>query len=218
MSASTGGTPRLGLHRSRSSAGRDGTAPQPPRRARVRLAAGASAVALAVALALVPLPGARLEAGFLVGLGAIGVALTAVSAWRFPGVTPVAVATLVAEYGLSLYHRGGVFDGRAPLFAAGYLLLAELAGWAREANPLVRDEVPVLAGYLALLGATTALATALGALVLAAAALPLTGAVARLALGLLAAVTAIAIAAALAAWHAARAASQANDNGRTDQG
>jgi len=172
-------------------------------------------VALALALALVPLVGARVAAGPLLGLGAAGVALAAVAAWRFTGVAPVAVAVLVAEYGLSLYHRqgGGPFDGRAPLFAAGYLLLAELANWSREANPLVRDETPVLAARLALLGATTALAAALGALVLVTAELPLVGAVARLALGLLAAVTAIAVAAALAAWHAARGPADRNGNG-----
>jgi len=171
---------------------------------RVRLVVWGGVVALAVVLALVPLAGARVPAGPLVGLGVAGVVLVAVAAWWFAGVVPVAVAVLVAEYGLSLWHRGGSFDGRAPLFAAGYLLLAEAANWSREASPLVRDEVPVLAARLALLGVTTMLALALGALVLITAALPLSGAVARLALGLLAAVTAIAIAAVLAAWHAAR--------------
>jgi hypothetical protein len=179
--------------------------------ARTRLGAAAGAVTLAVMLAVAPLAGARLAAGPLLGLGVAGVLLVA-AAWRHAGLATAAVVVLVAEYGVSLYGRGGPFDGRAPLFAAGYLLLAELASWSREAHPLVRDELPLLAARIAVLGATGVLSLALAALVLLAAALPLTGAVARLALGLLGAVGAVAVAAALATGRARRATDPGDDH------
>ena len=108
------------------------------------------------------------------------------------------MGVLVAEYAVSLYQRSGPVDARAPLFAAGYLLLAELAHWAAEAHGLVRDERAVLVHRGAVLAVATLATTALGALVLLAAGLPLAGPVVRLALGVAAATVTLALIASLA--------------------
>ncbi|HZD74653.1 MAG TPA: hypothetical protein VE776_12360, partial [Actinomycetota bacterium] len=72
-----------------------------------------------------------------------------------------------------------------------------LASWSVESHPLVRDDRAVLGFRLAVLGVVALAAVALGALVLLAAELPLAGPVARLALGVLAASTVLALIAAL---------------------
>jgi hypothetical protein len=150
-----------------------------------------------MACALAPLADTRVPRVPLAWLGAIGVLLAAAAAWRSAAVVPTAVGVLVAEYVLSLYHRPGPVDARAPLFAAGYLLLAELAYWSTEVSGLVRDERAVLGERLTVLAALAFGAMALGALVLLAAALPIAGPLARLALGITAATITIALIASL---------------------
>jgi membrane protein YdbS with pleckstrin-like domain len=88
-------------------------------------------------------------------------------------------------------------DARAPLFAAGYLLLAELAHWSGEAHRQVRDERAVLTHRIAVLALLVLAAVALGALILFAAGLPLAGPLARLALGVTAATITLALIATL---------------------
>jgi hypothetical protein len=158
-------------------------------------------VALATACALAPLADTGVPRVPLAWLGAIGVLLAAAAAWRSAALVPTAVGVLVAEYVLSLYHRPGPVDARAPLFAAGYLLLAELAYWSTEASGLVRDERAVLGERLTVLAALALGAMALGALVLLAAALPIAGPVARLALGITAAIVTVALIASLTRGH-----------------
>jgi hypothetical protein len=170
---------------------------QAPRRAHTRLGSGVATVALAAALALAPLASTTLPRTLLAWLGAVAVLLAAGAAWRYVSLAGVAVAILAAEYGLSLYHQRGPVDARAPLFAAGLLLLVELASWSAESHPLVRDDRAVLGFRLAVLGVVALAAVALGALVLLAAELPLAGPVARLALGVLAASTVLGLIATL---------------------
>jgi hypothetical protein len=167
---------------------------QAPGRANTRLAAGAGTVALAVALALAPLAATRAPRAPLAWLGAIAVLLAAAAAWRIVPLAGVAVAILAAEYGLSLYHQPGPVDTRAPLFAAGLLLLVELAYWsAGESHRLMRDRRDVIGFRLAVLAVLALAAVTLGALVLLAAELPLAGPVARLTLGVAAASTVLAL-------------------------
>jgi hypothetical protein len=166
-------------------------------RSRARLGAAAATVAVAVVMALAPLADTRAPRAPLAWLGALGVLLAAGAAWRWASLIPGAVAVLVAEYVISLYQRAGPVDARAPLFAAGYLLLAELAHWATEAHRLVRDDRGVLSHRVAVLAALILGTMGLGALILLAADLPLAGPVARLALGVLAATVTLALIASL---------------------
>src|SRR6266542_43924 len=164
-----------------------------PDRSRTRVGVAAATVALAVALALAPLADTRVPRTPLAWLGALGVLLAAGAAWRWPALVPSAVVVLAAQYAVSLYHRAGPVDARAPLFAAGYLLLAELAHWSTEAHRLERA---VLGHRIAVLTVLTLGAMALGALILLAAGLPLAGPIARLALGVTAATITLALIAA----------------------
>jgi hypothetical protein len=166
-------------------------------RSRTRVGAAVAAVAVALACALAPLADTPVSRAPLAWLGAFGVLLSAGAAWRWAALVPTAVGLLVTEYAVSLYHRGGPVDPRAPLFAAGYLLLAELAHWSTEAHPLVRDEPAVIGHRLAVLALLALATVTLGALVLLAAGLPLAGPLARLALGVVAAITTLALIATL---------------------
>jgi hypothetical protein len=166
---------------------------QAPDRARTRLGLGAATVALATVLALAPLASTRVARTPLAWLGALAVLLAAGAAWRFVSLAGAAVAILAVEYGLSLYHQPGPLDARAPLFAAGLLLLLELAYWSAESHRLVRDDHAVLGFRLAVLAVVALAAVALGAVVLLAAELPLAGPVARLGLGVAAASTVLSL-------------------------
>jgi hypothetical protein len=166
-------------------------------RARTRLGSGLATVALAAALALAPLASTRAPRTPLAWLGAVAVLLAAGAAWRFVSLAGMAAAILAIEYGLSLYHQRGPVDARAPLFAAGLLLLVELAYWSAESHRLVRDGRAVIGFRLTVLAMVALGAVALGALILLAAELPLAGPVARLALGVVAASTVLALIAAL---------------------
>jgi hypothetical protein len=155
-----------------------------PRRARTRLACGLAATAVAAALALAPLaavPGGPRRA--LAWLAGLGLALAAAAAWRFWSLLGPALVVLLATHTIVWVGRGDRVDAAAPLVGAGLLLYAELAGWAREARPRVRDERPVLATRAVVVAASALAAVALGVLVLLAAAVPAGGGLARLAVG-----------------------------------
>jgi hypothetical protein len=174
------------------------------RRARTRLACGLAAAAVAAVLAAAPALLADVLGPALAWLGGVALLAALAGAWRFPALVPVALGLLVAEFGASTYERGGPVDGRAPLFAAGLLLYAELAGWAHESRGLVRDERPVLLARAGALAASVAGALGLGALVLLAAAVPAGGGLARLAVGVAAATLALALVGGLARRTATR--------------
>jgi hypothetical protein len=155
-----------------------------PRRARTRLACGLAATAVAAALALAPLAAVsgRLRDA-LAWLAGIGLVLAAAAALRAGSLLAPALIVLLAEYTIVLVSRGDRVDAAAPLVGAGLLLYAELASWAREARPRVRDERRILSIRSIVLAASTLAALALGVLVLLAAALPTGGGLARLAVG-----------------------------------
>jgi hypothetical protein len=158
-----------------------------PRRARTRLACGLAAAAVAAVLAVAPLAaveGALRDA--LAWLAGLGLVLAALAALRLPSLLAPALVVLLAEYTIVLVSRGDRVDAAAPLVGAGLFLFAELATWAGEARPRVRDERPVLTTRAIVVAASTLAALGLGVLVLLAAALPAGDGLTRLAVGVLA--------------------------------
>jgi hypothetical protein len=170
-----------------------------PGRARTRLACGLAATAVAAALALAPLAavGGTLRQA-LAWLAGLGLLLAAAAALRLASLLAPALVVLLAEYTLVLVGRGGRVHAAAPLVGAGLLLYAELASWAREARPRVRDERPVLTARATMVAASALAALGLGVLVLLAAAVPAGGGLARLAVGVVAATATLALVALVA--------------------
>jgi len=123
---------------------------------------------------------------------ALGLAL------RAPTAVAWSLLLLGAEYGAWLAGRGAEVDTRAPLYAAGLLLTAELAfdGLERSA---VRPESEVVARRSLQLAGLALAAITVAAAVLAAATIPVRGSVALTALGVLAATLVLVLVARLAA-------------------
>ena len=124
-------------------------------------------------------------------LGAAGIvavaALAAALAVRLPGLIAPALVVLGAEYAALFVLREATVDVRAPLYGAGFLIVAELSFAAVELRAGTPD--PGLLPRRA--AALTALALGgivLGAVVLAAASVPLHGGIALEAVGVGAAV------------------------------
>jgi len=171
----------------------------PARPDRTRLACRAAAVAVAGALALVPL--AQLDGPLraaLAWLAALGLLLAAGAVWRLPSLLGPALVVLLAEHAVVLLDRGDRVDAAAPLVGAGLLLYAELACWAQEARPAVRDEPAVTRTRVAVLAASLAGALALGAVLLLAAGLPGGDGLTRLAVGVVAATLSLGLVASVA--------------------
>jgi hypothetical protein len=171
----------------------------PARPDRTRLACRVAAVAVAAALALVPL--AQVDGPLraaLAWLAAVGLLLAAGAAWPLPSLLGPALVALLAEHAVVVLGRGDRVDAAAPLVGAGVLLYAELACWAQEARPAVRDESAVTRTRVAVLAASLAGALALGALVLLATGLPAGGGLTRLAVGVVAATLTLGLVAAVA--------------------
>jgi hypothetical protein len=171
----------------------------PARPDRTRLACRVAAVAVAAALALVPL--AQVDGPLraaLAWLAAVGLLLAAGAAWPLPSLLGPALVVLLAEHAVLVLGRGDRVDAAAPLVGAGVLLYAELACWAQEARPAVRDEPAVTRVRVAVLAASLAGALGLGALVLLATGLPAGGGLTRLAVGVVAATLTLGLVAAVA--------------------
>jgi hypothetical protein len=171
----------------------------PARPDRTRLACRVAAVAVAAALALVPL--AQVDGPLraaLAWLAAVGLLLAAGAAWPLPSLLGPALVVLLAEHVVVVLGRGDRVDAAAPLVGAGVLLYAELACWAQEARPAVRDEPAVTRSRVAVLAASLAGALGLGALVLLATGLPAGGGLTRLAVGVVAATLTLGLVAAVA--------------------
>jgi len=171
----------------------------PARPDRTRLACRAAAVAVAGALALVPL--AQVDGPLRAALGwlaALGLLLAAGAVWPLPPLLGPALVVLLAEHAVVLLGRGDRVDAAAPLVGAGLLLYAELACWAQEARPAVRDEPAVTRARVAVLAASVAGALGLGAVLLLAAGLPGGDGLTRLAVGVVAATLSLGLVAAVA--------------------
>jgi hypothetical protein len=160
-----------------------------PRRARTRVACGLAATVVAAGLALAPLAAVTGPLRqVLAWVAAVALVLAAGAALRLPSLLTPALVVLLAEHTVVLLRRGDRVDAAAPLVAAGLLLYAELASWAGEARPQVRDDRSVLAARAVTLTVTTLVALGLGAAILLAAAIPAAGGgLARLAVGVVAA-------------------------------
>jgi hypothetical protein len=177
----------------------------PARPDRTRLACRAAALAVAGALALHPL--ARVDGPLraaLAWLAALGLLLAAGAAWPLPSLLGPALVTLLAEHAVVLLDGGDQIDAGAPLVGAGLLLYAELACWAQEARPAVRDEPAVGRVRVEVLAACVAAALGLGAVLLLAAAVPGGDGLSRLAVGVAAAILSLGLVAAVARRTATR--------------
>jgi hypothetical protein len=172
----------------------------PARPDRTRLACRAAAVAVAGALALVPL--AQVDGPLRVALAwlaALGLLLAAGAVWPpLRWLLGPALVVLLAEHAVVLLGRGDRIDAAAPLVGAGLLVYAELACWAQEARPAVRDEPAVTRARVAVLAASVAGALGLGAVLLLAAGLPGGDGLTRLAVGVVAATLSLGLVAAVA--------------------
>jgi hypothetical protein len=177
----------------------------PARPDRTRLACRAAAVAVAGVLALVPL--ARVDGPLreaLAWLAALGLLLAAGAAWPLPSLLGPALVALLAEHAVVLLDSGDRVDAAAPLVGAGLLLYAELACWAQEARPAVRDEPAVPRVRVVVLAASVTGALGLGAVLLLAAGLPGGDGLSRLAVGVVAATLSLALLAGVARRTATR--------------
>jgi hypothetical protein len=145
-------------------------------------------VVLAVVLAAAA---ARSEPALLaVGGAAVFLLLVGLSLGRSAAV-PWAIAGLGVAYAATL--SGDELDGRVPLYAAGLLVTAELAYWALRLRHGARDEPGMaLRRVIGLLIAAVAALVA-GTLLVAVGQVPLRGGLAVEAIGLAAAIGALAI-------------------------
>jgi hypothetical protein len=115
---------------------------------------------------------------------------------RLPAAIPAAVLVLGAEYAAMLAVEGGILDTRAPALAATLFATAELGYWSLELRDAVADEAGAYARRLGLLSGLTLGALALGELLLVLVDLGERGGIAIEAIGVAAAVGALAIVAA----------------------
>lgn len=122
---------------------------------------------------------------------ALGLALR----WRAP--VGLGLALLGAQYGVLFAGRGSALDQATPIYAAGLLLVAELAYWSLERRVAAWTEEGLLSRRLAHLIGVCSGAAVVSALVLVAAASGGGGGVALEALGAAAAVGTVAVVALL---------------------
>ena len=126
--------------------------------------------------------------GVLALLGAVAVAILAAALLlRLPVLIAPALAVLGAEYATLFATGGDTVDARAPLYAVGFLAVAELAFAALELRA-GKPEPGLVARRIALLVAVAAGGVLAGLIVLAAAAAPLEGGLGLEAAGVAAAV------------------------------
>lgn len=125
--------------------------------------------------------------GLLAAGGAAGtLALAAACLLRRPRLAVAGLVLLGAEYAGFFLVRGSTVDQRAPLYGAGFLVVAELAFAAMERRAPGTRELALF--RVIVLAALAVAAVGLGTLVLAFAAIPLGGGVALHAVGVAAAV------------------------------
>lgn len=156
------------------------------------------ALAAAAGLAAYPALAADRLALIPAALGAASVVLLAAAfVTRWPAPVAWSLALLGGEYGAWLALRGDAVDTRAPLYAAGFVVLAELA-YEGLARGVAWVEPELVARRVLLLAGLAVGSVALGAVVLAVATIPLRGGVVLTAVGVAAATLALALIARLA--------------------
>ena len=133
--------------------------------------------------------------GALGGLAAL--LLLASVAARSSALLPWAVAAAGAEYATFLVVRETTVDAAAPLYAAGLLVVAELAYWSLERG-VPSDGDALVGRRLSLVAAVALAAGGIGGMVLTIAELSVSGGLALELLGVAAAVGVLAIVGALA--------------------
>jgi hypothetical protein len=112
-----------------------------------------------------------------------------------PAVVVPGLLALGAEYALSL---GSAVDGRAPLYAAGLLVVAELSYWSLERRIDIAAEPDTVRVRAVLVAVLAAAAIVLGGIMLGLVGLRLGGGIGWELVGLVAAVGALALVAMLA--------------------
>ena len=117
---------------------------------------------------------------------------------RLPAAIPAGVLVLGAAYAAMLAVEDGILDSRAPALAATLFAIAELGYWSLELRDAVADEAGAYLRRLGLLSGLTLGALALGELLLVLVDLGERGGIAIEAVGVAAAVGALAIIAASA--------------------
>jgi hypothetical protein len=160
---------------------------------------GAVAVVVAAALAAYPAAQDLRFQWAALAFAVLGILLlTAGLTFRSPVTLGFALAALGADYAVLFVAEGGALDRFTPVYAAGFMLVAELAFWSIESRVPAWSEPVVAEWRLARLTAACVGAAALGAFVLVAGAagtgsggLPLEG------LGVVAAVGSLVLIAAL---------------------
>ena len=130
--------------------------------------------------------------------GAVAVLLLAFGTWRsWTGLIPFSIALVCAGWAASLLFEDAGVDGAAPLIAAGLLLAAELAYWATAARA-----VPVETGLMRrqafTVFAVCGVSLCLGTLLLMVGGASVRGGLPLEAVGVAAAITALAVVARLA--------------------
>jgi hypothetical protein len=143
-------------------------------------------VAAAALAAYAAVDAERLRGLLAAGGVAATTALTAACLLRLPRLAAFGLVLLGAEYAGFFLVRGSTVDQRAPIYAAGFLVVAELAFAAMERRAPGTRELALF--RVILLAGLAVAAVALGTLVLAFAAIPLGGGVALHAVGVAAAV------------------------------
>ncbi len=112
---------------------------------------------------------------------------------RIPAAVPTAVLVVGVEYAAVLAVQGDALDARAPVFAALLFAAAELGYWSLELRDAVADEAGAYLRRVGLLAGLTLGALALGQLLLGVVDIGERGGIAVEAIGVVAAVAALAI-------------------------
>jgi len=124
-------------------------------------------VALVAATGLAAYPAAQdLELRYLaLGLGGAALVLLAFGLLvRWPGALGLGLAALGGEYAVLFAAEGSTLDTLTPVYAAGFILVAELAFWSIERRVAAWSESTALEWRLARLGAACAGAVAVAGL------------------------------------------------------
>jgi hypothetical protein len=172
---------------------------QAPRPNGARLATALGALLVAAAVAFAKPTGSSAHGLLLVALGGagllwLGVGLSA--RWNAPLV--LGIACLGAQQAVRLIGGPSRVDPWTPAYAAGFLLAAELAWWSIEPRVPAWSDWEVLVRRVLAIAACCVGGALLAALVVLAAGTPLRGGVVLELIGVAAAVTAIAVVAAVA--------------------